>query len=329
MEYSNCLKVAFLLAVVALSAGGGHALYAADKTSESWLKQGKVLQRQGDAGAGARYYREAQSAYRKALKLEPANIQAANGLASVLMRLGNTIEAADVVKRALKISPDSPVLYARLAYIARYAGYLDISIQAYRRSERLDNSPKNRIRVREQLAKAYIYQGQHKESLRLFEEIAALSKQHDITVRGKTFFYAGLSLLYLDEPVRARTYFKQAVVKEKGSLWGQFAAGYERLAAKDKKGVKDVANALALDTANIADGERRYRMVHLAAAAGEVDGALEHFDRAVAAGNFNYPYFADDLLTRALRDSHRFQRILAQADKLHKNFPAIDLPQLK
>lgn len=317
-------RLALILALAVLCC----SCFAEPPPAATWLQQGEKLRREGEAGGGAASYRLAEDAFRRALALEPGSAAAAQGLAAVLMRLGKTPEALAVVAGALQASPNDAALRARLGYAARYAGYAEASIQAYRHAARLDSSTKNAIRTREQIAKAHIYQGRYSQSLDLYEEILELSAGQRTAVRGKTVFYAGLAFLYKGEAARAGTYFEQAAAREGDSLWGQFAVAYKYLAVKNIDALKAAASALSVDTARIADGERRYRMVHLYTAAGDYDAALGHFAAAVGAGNFNYPYFASDALINPLRDFPRFQRILADAEKRHKSI-SLDLSTLR
>ena len=135
----------------------------------------------------------------------------------------------------------------------------------------------------------------------------------------KTVFYEGLAYLYLGDKVQAHARFRESMGLSPGTLWAQFAEAYDHLAAGDQKALG--ALATGLESENVSDGERRYRLVHFFATLGDKDRAMMHFDAAVEAGNFNYPYFAHDRLLDPLRGEDRFTTILNEAKKRHENFP--------
>lgn len=289
-------------------------------SAEFWIRHGEALRQYGEQGLpnAARRYAQAASAFREALVLDPSNVDAAQQLASVLMRTGETEIAAAVVRQALRQNPSDAVLYGRRGYVLRYAGYLEQSIAAYGQSAALDSSFENVIRAHDQTAKALIYQGQYNEALSIYVDMRAMHQQRGTALRGKTAFYEGLAHLYLGNESRARAYFAEAQQKSQATLWGMFAEAYDLLVAGDREALAALASRL--ETENVADGERRYRLVHFYASLGEIEKAVMHFEAAVAAGNFNYPYFAGDPLLASLRADSRFQSVLMQAKRRHDRF---------
>ena len=285
-----------------------------------WVRHGEALRQYGERGEpdAAKWYAQAAAAFREALALEPSNADAAQRLASVLMRMGETETAAAVVREALRRNPSDPVLYGRRGYVLRYTGALEQSIAAYRRSAELDPAFENVIRAHDQAAKARIYQGRYDDALSMYADMRAMHRERGTTLRGKTAFYEGLAHLYLGNQSRARTFFAEAQRNSADALWSMFAQAYDRLAVRDREDL--AALAARLETGNVADGERRYRLVHLYAALGDIEEAVGHFEAAVAAGNFNYPYFIGDPLLAPLRADDGFQSVLAQAKRRHERF---------
>lgn len=248
----------------------------------------------------------------------PADPQTVDGRARSLLRAGRTETAADLLADAIARSPTDAALHARYGYLMRYAGALDRSMAAYERAMELDPSPTNRIGALGQLAKVHIYRGAYGRALVTFGAIRALRVQTGTTLREKTAFYEGLALLYLGDVASARDRFGEAVTLSPGTLWAAFAQGYDALAAGEAQRLQRLADCL--QTADVADGERRYRLVHLYAGLGETDRALGHLEAAEAAGNFNAPYAAGDPLLDPLRASERFQAILARIQARHATF---------
>lgn len=72
----------------------------------------------------------------------------------------------------------------------------------------------------------------------------------------------------------------------------------------------------------VVDGERYYRLVHLAAFLGELDRALQHLDTSIRAGFFAAPYIESDPLTAPLHAHPGFSPILEAARQRHAAFAA-------
>ena len=251
-------------------------------------------------------------------EVAPADPRKVVGRARSLLRAGRTEEAVDLVADAIARSPNDAALHARHGYLMRYAGALDRSAAAYERAMELDPSPANRIGALGQLAKVHIYRGAYGRALVTFGAIRALRVETGTTLREKTAFYEGLALLYLGDVASARGRFSEAVALSPGTLWAAFAQGYDALAANDADRLQRLADCL--QTADVADGERRYRLAHLYAALGDTDRALGHLEAAEAAGNFNAPYVAGDPLLDPLRAAARFQAVLAGIQARHAAF---------
>ncbi len=83
---------------------------------EAWILLGQA------EGQGLAVYGPAIDAFRRALELDPASVEAASSLAVLLAGSGRTGEAAAVLERGLLISPESPMLRTVLALVRLVAG---------------------------------------------------------------------------------------------------------------------------------------------------------------------------------------------------------------
>jgi hypothetical protein len=101
-------------------------------------------------------------------------------------------------------------------------------------------------------------------------------------------------------------------------VWSAFGRGYAGIARGDRAAV---ASALGdLERLEVVDGERHYRLVHLAAFLGEADRALGHLERSIRDGFFAAPYIESDPLAAPLNSHRGFPPILEAARRRHAAF---------
>lgn len=264
------------------------------------------------------HFDEAVRTLGRALELNPSYPFAVEALAAVYMRTGRTEEAARTVQSAIAVRPMSAALRSRLAYAFRYAGLLDESVREYRRSEALDSTIANVISAEGQIAKALIYRGRYDDALKSFDRIRNLMHEYGQDVDEKTIFYEGLAHLYLGERPKAVKLFDAAYEARPGSVWSRFALAYKYAAIDDRENLLSMAKQLEKD--NVGDGERRYRLAHFYAAAGQNGDAANHLSAALEAGNFNYPYVSRDPLLESIRSTDRYEQIIRAMKKRYLAF---------
>src|SRR5258708_2239695 len=130
--------------------------------SESWLMLGRL-------NTAAHNSPEAISAYKKVLELDQNNEDALSGLAMVYSELGNTKEAADLLRRATEKNPNARGL-AELA--STYERMKDYSLAAETMRRALEMSPGN-VDIKRAYAKYLIMSDQLDTALKVLGEIAA------------------------------------------------------------------------------------------------------------------------------------------------------------
>lgn len=114
---------------------------------------------------------EAATEFDRALALDPQNIDALLGLASVASARGNLVQAEHLAKLALATNPDSPTAMATLASVRVEAGDLDEAIRLYREAVDLEpSSPPLLIGLGDGLQRA----GKYPEAEEIFERALAL-----------------------------------------------------------------------------------------------------------------------------------------------------------
>jgi tetratricopeptide (TPR) repeat protein len=270
-------------------------------------------------GGGRPLYDAADTVLRRVLELDAAHPRGLETLAAVFAKIGRAEESAALLKKALDRYPQSASFWSALGYSLRYAGLLDRSVAAYRRALALDGRPENVIEAEGQIAKGLVQLGQYDDAAAaqtaVLRSTAALGKAPD----EKMLFYDGLIELYRGRNERANERFSASRVAAR-TLWSDFAEAY-RLATSG-----DTASALViarrLESEDIVDGERRYRLVQLFALSGDRSAAVRHLAGAIEAGFFNAPYFSTDPLTASLRGEAGYASALEAAWSRHRTFKA-------
>ncbi len=239
-------------------------------------------------------------------------------LGSLYAKTGKSEESAAELHRALKISPDTPAFHSTLGYVYRYAGLLDESIAEYRQSQRLDAGLVNLIDTEEQITKALIYKGDYRAALESHEKVTNYYKTAKLPHDHKELFYAGVINFYLKDMDAAVKFFDAAAQMEATSIWSLFGQAYKQAGRGERESLSEKARQL--ETLDIVDGERRYRLAHFYALAGQPDDALRNLRGAIEGGFFNYPYISRDPLLANIRNTNEFQNLLGAAKKRHELF---------
>ena len=156
---------------------------------------------------------KALAAYRKVLDVDPGQTDLAGRVASLLTRQEDFPQAIDVLKDAIKATPNAPEPLLQLAFIyAKYLGRTDQAIDYVNRAIALD--PHN-ISAYERLCEVALAAGDEKKALQALDRAAAL-KTDDAT------FWTRLGKLYAsivfktdrapkpDEIARVNDIFKKA-----------------------------------------------------------------------------------------------------------------------
>lgn len=251
--------------------------------------------------------RSLEAAYRAGAH-GPATVR---DLASVYGRIGKIEAAAGLLLKTLASQPDAAGLHDKLGYLYRYAGLPEQSIAAYRRAQELAADDAGLIDSEGQIAKARIYLGDIDGARASHRRVRALAARARAPIDEKMLFYEGMVEVYAGRKRAAARLFDQSLARAPASLWSAFAQAYKAgvLGRRDDL----LARAAKLETGNVSDGERRYRLVHLYAMAGDRPRALRHLRGAIDAGFFNHPYIADDRLTAGLHAMPEFKALKERA----------------
>lgn len=276
------------------------------------------MQYAGKTGGGARYYEQAETFLRRALDINRKSPPTLLALASLYAKTGKSEESAEILQRALRLYLRDASFHQTLGYVYRYAGLLDESIAAYRQAQILDASLMNLVDAEEQIVKALIYKNDNRAALASHAKIAAYRKAAKQPDDHKELFYAGVSHLYLKEYGLAARLFDRASAIDPTSIWSVFGQAYK--AAAQGQRARLLEQVKHLETLDIVDSERRYRLAHFYALAGDKSAALANLRKAIEGGFFNYPYISRDSLLANINDLDEFKTLLLRAKTRHENF---------
>jgi tetratricopeptide (TPR) repeat protein len=127
---------------------------------ESWMMLGrlyKIAQNSVDA----------KLAYEKALKLDPENVDALSGLALVLADVGDTVRAADLLK---KVADKSPNLRTLTALAQAYEQMRDFGMASETLRKALELQPEN-VEIKRDFANSLVMADKTDEALKVYEEL--------------------------------------------------------------------------------------------------------------------------------------------------------------
>lgn len=276
------------------------------------------MQYASKTGGGAHHYEQAETFLRRALDINDESPPTLLTLGSLYAKIGKSEESAALLQRALRKFPHSASFHQTLGYVYRYAGLLDESIAAYRQAQTLDASYANLIDSEEQIVKALIYKGDNRAALASHAKIAAYRAAANQPDDHKELFYAGVSHLYLKDHTAAARLFDRAAAIDAASIWSVFAQAYKAAAQGDR--ARLVEQVKKLETLDIVDSERRYRLAHFYALAGDRTAALHNLRKAIEGGFFNYPYISRDPLLADINGTNEFKTLLREAKRRHEIF---------
>lgn len=256
---------------------------------------------------GREQYRRAQSAYERALAIQPSQLDAQIFLANLLIDTGRVEQAVPLLRQALKTNPNYAHAHWELGYAYRFAGMLNESAAECERAHQLDPDVKSNGSV----LNAYLYLGQYDKFLRSLPDV------------GDSFFlfYRGFGEYYKGDFGRAAQDFNRAY--ELGpSLYAQIGKALsDGIAHRENDGLEilhTVENKIR--ERGVGDPEGTYKVAQAYALLGDEVSALRVLRTSVEGGFFAYPYILSDALLVSLHDEPEFTKIVELAHLRHDAF---------
>src|SRR5438552_2853296 len=247
---------------------------------------------------GAEDFERAESAFVKALAIDPNIIEARMLMVFVYLWRGQKRKAREEVARMRREAPNEAVVHFVKATLHRLDGEYERALRSYDRLVHLD--PASFVVVSYNRALIFLYQGKFAEAQRELDRAASVEPNNPLL---KTF--RALALYYTRQVDAAEALLREALEQNPNlhgvrpflamclSAQGQHEAAHAEL------------NEAAMRTASV-DPDIAYAVASVYALEGEREQAFEWLDRSAALGNENKPCFEHDPNLASLREDARF-----------------------
>jgi serine/threonine protein kinase/tetratricopeptide (TPR) repeat protein len=256
---------------------------------------------------GAEDYERAEVAFQKALSIDPQLIEARMLMVFIYLWRGQKQKAREEVARARREAPDEPVVHFVKATLHRLDGEYGRALRSYERLMRLD--PAAHIVASYNRALVYMYMGNFEETERQLDHAGDPDNPLVKTFRALALYYTGKT--------DAAAELMQQNVATHPNMHGirPFMAMFLSAQGKHDE-ARAQLNSDVIRNAEV-DADIAYSVASVYALEGMEDEAFTWLARAIALGNENQPCFEHDPNWSALKETPRFQELMAQVRARH------------
>ena len=257
---------------------------------------------------GAEDYERAEVAFQKALSIDPKLVEARMLMVFIYLWRGQKQKAREEVARARREAPDEPVVHFVKATLHRLDGEYGRALRSYERLMRLD--PAAHIVASYNRALVYMYMGNFEETARQLDHAGDEENPLVKTFRALALYYTGKT--------DAAAELMKGNIATHPNMHGirPFMAMFLSAQGKHEEALAQL-NANVIRNAEV-DADIAYSVASVYALEGMEDKAFEWLARAIALGNENQPCFEHDPNWAALKNTPRFQDLMAQVSAQHK-----------
>jgi DNA-binding winged helix-turn-helix (wHTH) protein/TolB-like protein len=257
---------------------------------------------------GREQYQRAQSAYERALAIQPSELDGQIFLANLLVDTGRVEQAVPLLLDALKTNPNYAPAHWELGYAYRFAGMLHESLAECERARQLDPL----VKANGSVLNTYLYLGQYEKFL---------DSLPDPTDSSFLLFYRGFGEFHERHMERASKDFERAYQLHP-SLYAQIGKALnEAIMHREANGLEILRTVEGkIKERGVGDPEAVYKVAQAYAVLQDKVSALRALRNSVESGFFAYPYLASDPLLTGLHDDPEFGRILEAAHQRHQAF---------
>jgi len=236
---------------------------------------------------------DAAAAFQRALDLNPDLSLAHKLYAFLEVDQGRATDAMlRLTERAQKRTAD-PELFAGLVHACRYCGLLEASLAAHEHAQRLDSKMPTSV------VNTYWHLGD-------YARVAESPFERNPTL-------VGMALLMLHR--EAEVMDASAALQKTTGRMGHFFTAMRAVAQGQRA---QTLAAIDRGARGFTDPEGLFYLARLSAHAGDVEGAVNLFERVVAGGFCCFPSFARDSWLDGLRAHAEFRRVLSLAEVRHR-----------
>ncbi len=251
---------------------------------------------------GVEDFEKAETAFNKALSIDPDIIEARMLMVFVMLWRGQKQQAREEVARVRHQSPNEAVVYFVKATLHRLDGEYDRALRSYDRLVHLD--PAAFVVVSFNRALIFLYQSKFDEAQVELDRAASIEPNNPLlrSVRALVMYYAGRA-------TDAEQVFREVIQTNPGlNSVRPFLA-----MALSRQGKREEALAQLTDAVKRngeVDPDIAYSVGSVFALNGNSDEAFAWLEKSVALGNENKPWFEADENLASLRNSERFAGLL-------------------
>jgi DNA-binding winged helix-turn-helix (wHTH) protein/TolB-like protein len=276
----------------------------------AWAELGRAYTASASFELGGRdQYREAITAYEKALSLPPTQIKAQIYMANLFTDTGLVERAVPLLRDALKTNPSEAEAHWELGYAYRFGGMLKESVAESERARKLDPG----VKLTTSTMNGYLYIGEYDRFLE------SLPIGHDSAL---ILFYRGLAEYYKKNSTQAAANFGSAFELRPTLL--QARVGKALIFAienQNSKGIEILHETESkVSSRDVGDPEAMYKIAQAYAVLGDRISALRVLRYSIVHGFFSYPYIETDPLLETLRPEREFSQLVALARQRHEAF---------
>ncbi len=282
----------------------------------TWAHLGQAYTSDASLVFGGRdEYRKAQTAYERALALNPALIEARVYMANLFTDTGRVEESAPLLSAALERNPNSADAHWELGYAYRFAGLLPESVRECERAREIDPQ----VKLYSSALNSYLYLGEYDRFLN------SLPQTDSVYI----LFYRGFAEYYKHDAGSALAHFDRAYVLNSTTFQAALSKALaDALRHDSADGLRVLNQTLErVEKRGVTDPEGLYKLAQAFAALGDASAGMKILRRAIDGGFFCYPYFRTDPLLDPLRNQPGFAELMETARTRHERFQARFAPR--
>jgi serine/threonine-protein kinase len=251
---------------------------------------------------GAEDYARAETAFNKALSLDPQIVEARALMIFVHLWRGQKQKARDEVARLRREAPNEAVVYFVKATLERLDGEYEKALRSFDRLAQLD--PAAHVVASYNRAFVLLFMDRLDEAMAELDLAAATEPDNPIlrTIRALVLYYQG--------DIAAATNLMKEVFSRHPSLHGARPVLAILLAADGNVEEARLQITEEVKKTAAADQDMAYWLASAYALQGSAREALEWLERAIALGNENRAWFEKDPNWKLLREDPRFKAFL-------------------
>jgi len=260
---------------------------------------------------GGEQYRKAQTAFERALSIQPDQIDARIYMANMFTDTGRVEKSVPLLREALRTNPNHAEIHWELGYAYRFAGMLQQSVSESERARQLDPG----VKLNSSTLNGYLYLAQYDKFL------GSLPKNDDSAL---LVFYRAFGEYYKNDYTQAAKDFDHTFELDRSLFQAQIGKALSLGIQHQDSESAEILRSLEkkINERHVGDPEAIYKIAQAYAVLGDKPSALRVLKQSIENGFFSYPYFATDPLLDNLRNEIEFSRLMNVARQRHEAFKA-------